>query len=200
MIKAIETVYRGYRFRSRLEARWAVFFERLGMNWEYEPEGFELPSGDWYLPDFRITAHGVTFWVEVKPRHIGSDPKFDEFTKSSHYAVLVSGDPYDALMGCRICPRCGIFHKEMTVTGNLVISKEDGIYDEVCFLCDPCDFDTPFGGDHETQHDGVMGTPYHPHKGWIVCREGDYIKLVQRYVEAARSARAARFEHGETPA
>ena len=26
-IKAIETYYKGYRFRSRLEARWAVFFD-----------------------------------------------------------------------------------------------------------------------------------------------------------------------------
>jgi hypothetical protein len=26
-IQAIETVYRGHRFRSRLEARWAVFFD-----------------------------------------------------------------------------------------------------------------------------------------------------------------------------
>jgi hypothetical protein len=25
--KAIETHYKGYRFRSRLEARWAVFFD-----------------------------------------------------------------------------------------------------------------------------------------------------------------------------
>lgn len=41
-IKAIETVYRGYRFRSRLEARWAVFFDALGLEWEYEPEGFDL--------------------------------------------------------------------------------------------------------------------------------------------------------------
>jgi hypothetical protein len=28
-IKAIETSYKGYRFRSRLEARWAVFFDAL---------------------------------------------------------------------------------------------------------------------------------------------------------------------------
>lgn len=26
-IKAIDTYYKGYRFRSRLEARWAVFFD-----------------------------------------------------------------------------------------------------------------------------------------------------------------------------
>ncbi len=38
--KAIETLYKGYRFRSRLEARWAVFFDALGLKWEYEKEGF----------------------------------------------------------------------------------------------------------------------------------------------------------------
>lgn len=30
-IKAIETSYAGCRFRSRLEARWAVFFDTLGI-------------------------------------------------------------------------------------------------------------------------------------------------------------------------
>ena len=32
--KAIETKYKGFRFRSRLEARWAVFFDALGIEWE----------------------------------------------------------------------------------------------------------------------------------------------------------------------
>lgn len=52
MIKAIETQYKGYRFRSRLEARWAVFFDALGIEWEYEPEGYDLGEAGWYLPDF----------------------------------------------------------------------------------------------------------------------------------------------------
>lgn len=52
--KAIETVYNGYRFRSRLEARWAVFFNAAGIKYEYEPEGFDLGGGLYYLPDFRI--------------------------------------------------------------------------------------------------------------------------------------------------
>ena len=41
-IKAIETVYNGYRFRSRVEARWAVFFDTLGVPYEYEKEGFDF--------------------------------------------------------------------------------------------------------------------------------------------------------------
>lgn len=56
-IKPIETEYKGYRFRSRLEARWAVFFDAVGAKWEYEPEGFQLKDGTRYLPDFLL--HGV---------------------------------------------------------------------------------------------------------------------------------------------
>jgi hypothetical protein len=64
-IKPIETVYNGYRFRSRLEARWAVFFDALGIKYEYEPEGFELDDGYHYLPDFYLPA--METYVEIKP-------------------------------------------------------------------------------------------------------------------------------------
>lgn len=42
MIAAVPTRYAGRRFRSRLEARWAVFFDALDIHWEYEPQGFDL--------------------------------------------------------------------------------------------------------------------------------------------------------------
>ena len=38
-IKAIETVYNGYKIRSRMKARWAVFFDDAGIKRENEPEG-----------------------------------------------------------------------------------------------------------------------------------------------------------------
>lgn len=63
-IKAIETSYKGCRFRSRLEARWAVFFDAIGAAWQYEPQGYVLPGGICYLPDFLLTDCGT--WVEVK--------------------------------------------------------------------------------------------------------------------------------------
>jgi len=66
-IKAIETVYNSYRFRSRLEARWAVFFDTLGVPYEYEPEGFELRGGNRYLPDFWLPT--CDCWLEIKPQH-----------------------------------------------------------------------------------------------------------------------------------
>ena len=42
MIKSIETYYKGYLCRSRTEARWMVAFDRAGIKYEYEPEGFDL--------------------------------------------------------------------------------------------------------------------------------------------------------------
>ena len=63
-IKPIETIYNGYKFRSRLEARWAVFFDHAGIAYEYEPEGF-TSDGECYLPDFYLPRANV--YVEVKP-------------------------------------------------------------------------------------------------------------------------------------
>ena len=67
IIRAIDTDYAGCRFRSRLEARWAVFFDELNIGWEYEPQGISMdtPQGrkKRYLPDFRLD-NGQ--WVEVK--------------------------------------------------------------------------------------------------------------------------------------
>lgn len=92
-IRAIETKYRGYNFRSRLEARWAVFFDSMNVHWEYEPEGFVLPSGG-YLPDFYLPDNRL--WIEIKPdRH---DPKAyskaKEFRDYCEQAIYVAvGDP-----------------------------------------------------------------------------------------------------------
>lgn len=67
-MKVIPTAYAGCRFRSRLEARWAVFFDAVGVAWQYEPEGYDLGGAGWYLPDFRVTTlDGRTVWVEVRP-------------------------------------------------------------------------------------------------------------------------------------
>lgn len=67
----VETFYAGHRFRSRLEARWGVFFDCLGIVWEYEPEGYALGEETWYLPDFLLPRLGDGLWCEVK--HVGGD-------------------------------------------------------------------------------------------------------------------------------
>ena len=63
-MKAIQTEYKGYLFRSRLEARWAVFFDACGIRWEYEPEGIVLSDGSFYLPDFYLPDFHCYFEVK----------------------------------------------------------------------------------------------------------------------------------------
>lgn len=63
LLQAIPTTYNGVTFRSRLEARHAVFMDTLGVEWHYEYEGYQLPSG-WYVPDFWLP--GLDAWLEIK--------------------------------------------------------------------------------------------------------------------------------------
>ena len=99
MIKPIETLYKGYRFRSRLEARWAVLFDATGMNWEYEREGFDLGEAGWYLPDFWLpTVLGQGCWVEVKAQQPNHEEweKVKTLSKLTHKSgVVVVGVPGD---------------------------------------------------------------------------------------------------------
>ena len=106
MITPIETEYAGYRFRSRLEARWAVFFDVMNIKWEYEKEGYDL-GGDlgYYLPDFwlpvppdfNFTGYpNAGIWLEVK----GQEPTAEEESKmqalsmlTMHHGMIVYGLP-----------------------------------------------------------------------------------------------------------
>ncbi len=89
-IKPIETSYGGCRFRSRLEARWAVFFDALGLRWEYEPEAYALPSGN-YLPDFRLHLKGGPVWFEVKPPNASNDDdRWGELADATNLSVFIA--------------------------------------------------------------------------------------------------------------
>lgn len=84
-MKPIETKYNGYRFRSRLEARWAVFFDTVGLQWEYEQEGYDLEDLGWYLPDFVMSHNpGRGPIVEIKP----TPPTHKELEKISLTCAL----------------------------------------------------------------------------------------------------------------
>lgn len=91
IVKPIETEYNGDRFRSKLEAQWAVVFDALGIKYEYEPEGFELKDGTKYLPDFYFPDQDT--YGEVKPDRPGSlDELFDKplkFVESGAIKKLV---------------------------------------------------------------------------------------------------------------
>jgi hypothetical protein len=97
-MKAIETEFDGYRFRSRSEARWATFFKKLSIPYEYETEGFDL-NGTWYLPDFKLPVQN--YWIEIK----GAVPTEEE-RKKARLLAIASGN------------KVFIFHGALWVPGN----------------------------------------------------------------------------------
>lgn len=80
-MKPIETEYGGVKFRSRTETRWAMVFDALGIEWLYEPEGFDLPEVGRYVPDFYLP--GIGCWFEVK----GKAPTEEEEAKGMALAA-----------------------------------------------------------------------------------------------------------------
>lgn len=94
-LKARPTRYSGIRMRSRLEAKWAAFLDSLDLEWEYEPECFAGPAGQ-YLPDFRV---GENVYLEVKG--LLPDPEAVQFQMETIYLsepsatlILVVGEPW----------------------------------------------------------------------------------------------------------
>ena len=79
------TEYGGTTFRSQLEARWAAYFDRRGIVWEYEPARFEG-----WTPDFRLALEGVEAYVEVKP--------VSEFPMDVAQRILSAGCSGDVLI------------------------------------------------------------------------------------------------------
>jgi hypothetical protein len=201
-LQPIQTRYKGHHFRSRLEARWAVFFDALGVHWEYEPEGFDL-DGTLYLPDFRVTTGDLVYWYEVKPLGLPFDAagkffKFQELLAAERYkdyedatflnteARLLIGDPVDVFVGKHACPRCGC-----DVEPEAFSASEP----EWGFLCYDCDAVTASGGGNPWET-GFAGVPFYPHKGWIVTTFANYTLLQRKVGQACAAARSARFEHG----
>lgn len=100
-ILPLETVWNGYRFRSRLEARWAKFFSVLGLRFEYEPEGFDLGAAGRYLPDFFLPD--IRWFAEAKPSTFKTveEDKVAAFVKiTSHNLLMLDGPPrYGSIPG-----------------------------------------------------------------------------------------------------
>ena len=95
MLQAIETPYAGRRFRSRREARWAILFDHLEIDWRYEPDGYHLPDGSMYLPDFELhlkkdSGKVQKLWVEVKP-DLSPNSKLSQLCAgSTQFGVIVA--------------------------------------------------------------------------------------------------------------
>ena len=171
-LKAIETVYNGYRFRSRLEARWAVFFDALGCKYEYEKEGYDLGEAGLYLPDFWLPEQ--KYWIEIK----GAKPTDHEqelavalAIASGHRAYIFFGDiPGSA--------------REFESDSAYVFFPDDGgdVMHTWC-ACKVC---------------GVVGIHFGASADRLCgCGKSIWNGDEERINRAYAAARAARFEHGE---
>lgn len=173
MLKAIETKYKGYRFRSRLEARWAVFFDALGIKWEYEVEGFDLGTGGLYLPDFFLPERGM--WIEIK----GRAPTEEELKKVKILSLEMTQLNGSAAMLVAGTPESEEIYLWNTVENNwLTINYQTDIRNYWLWCDISCRW---LGGGTHPQH--VL----------------DNINTCPRIRYAYQEARGARFEHGETP-
>lgn len=209
-LKPIETSYKGYKFRSRLEARWAVFFDAIGLQWQYEIEGFQLSNGDFYLPDFKITTiNKQTWWIEIKPIDDAGDGKLQQLRLDHHAKYpndfdtgfnVFSGDPYDIFQpsiealkgwdgglfhlrqGFVMCPRCAAFN---------VSRATSGFRNEIVFQCFPCDYNTPTGSGNSIE--GGLIAPSTPHKGELVVEQEDVKVYIDKIEGAYKRARSFRF-------
>ncbi|MDG4803171.1 hypothetical protein [Micromonospora sp. WMMD980] len=196
-MKAIETHYAGCRFRSRLEARWAFFMDLMDVRWEYEHEGWELPSGR-YLPDFRLPHAKVH--LEIK----GETPTQREVNLALELAseACVDGWRYRMLAG-------GIPRSPSPVPG------KPGIAAVPCFSAMteyvPIQDMKPIGAAPKDQQ-GIQQTP----EGFAVGPTSyrgiplEHWRLRKSFwtaegwtntdlAAALTKARSARFEHGEAP-
>ena len=99
------TQYNGYEFKSRTEARWAVFFDSLGIKYTYEHQDFWL-NGVRYLPDFWLPD--LCFdgcFAEIKGYYFTDKEKWkcEQLCRQTKRPVLmITGipafDPVDALI------------------------------------------------------------------------------------------------------
>ena len=198
-LKAIQTEYKGYLFRSRLEARWAVFLDACGADWEYEPEGFDLGGGIQYLPDFLIhnvtIAHayhreGCDIYIEVKGRMNDADAeKINLFYEA--------GYPDDS--------DWGVSQTAVYVVGSIPAGDS---MDEMVWHMEQEAYNDHHGWPNYYNFETVDGDYFGAFPG--VSKSGRFTLFgddssyffdmnVLKTERAYRLARQARFEHGETP-
>lgn len=195
-IKPIETYYKGYRFRSRLEARWAVFFDALGVKYEYEPEGYCLPSGRMYLPDFKVKCYGTRgnitdtpfdLYIEVKGNMTQEDA--DKIREFANFEVhenehVIWEEPQNPILIVTNIPNRG-YSSDSYELGAYTGMNGIQIYPFNYEL-----IDGDYFGAYPAAHNG---------KFYLWGDDSNYIWGEAEVERAYDQARQARFEHGETP-
>lgn len=179
-MKAIQTEYNFLKFRSRIEARWAYLFDLLNVKYEYEKEGYQLPSGK-YLPDFWLPVN--QHWVEIKgecPNTKDQKLAAELAIATKHNVILLWGD----------IPN-GSFETDSAYISFPVQNGWDNSYRLCeCLTCGAIGFE--FDGRSDR-------LPCKSEKCPVIDGDKGYTYDSPRLLKAYKQARQARFEHGETP-
>jgi hypothetical protein len=106
-LQPADTHYAGYHFRTRLEARWAVFFDALGADWEYEPQAFELrplPAAEDRRAepedDLHLGRHLPSFWLPGQKAWfdaIRQEPEKEALLRLTRFAALADDRAFVAV-------------------------------------------------------------------------------------------------------
>ncbi len=194
--QAIQTEYHGYLFRSRLEARWAVFFDALGVRWEYEPEGLVLSDGTFYLPDFYLPDFCCYF--EVKRASVKGTPEEEkailricngEWT-DSWAGIICFGDPMD---------------NDLTIFCQETDDGGGGSYENPISIGLHPKTKEPYLFALNDRRDRAFFTSFSDEMECIPMVTSEYGKynyrdfIDEKVLRARKMARQARFEYGETP-
>lgn len=92
-IEAIPTLYKGVKYRSKLESRWAMFFDALKIKYTYETVAYQLGQVT-YLPDFFLSNCPYDI-VEIKPTYPTKTEKYKCRMLSTHAdgVAILAGSP-----------------------------------------------------------------------------------------------------------
>jgi hypothetical protein len=91
--------------------------DRLSLTWEYEGQGFQLPSGRRYLPDFKLPD--LKIFLEIK----GAEPTQRELSKVREFAAEAHAHGYVTLMLVGGVPRPGPDTADIPARSFLVTGK-----------------------------------------------------------------------------
>ena len=180
-MKPIETEYNGLRFRSRQEARTAIFLDALQIPYLYEPEGLELSDGTRYLPDFYLTDSKQ--FLEVK----GILSEYDE-----HKIKQAIAEGIDVVTLFEDFSFTACWLRE---DGNGT-DRKDNSYLCKCLHCGKYWFNGE-SGDWKCRCCGASDGNGHFYEA--IGGLPEYNSDDDREYYAVQLARQARFEHGETP-
>lgn len=89
------TLYKGVEFASRIEARWAVFFDALGVQWEQYPAWVDGEPISFWLPDVSAVTGHIGCYVDI--RDLITDDRIEDarrvVSESGRDVVLFRGTP-----------------------------------------------------------------------------------------------------------